>query len=147
METELQEHAGKTITPQKEIIDGRPCEVLTLPLSGHTVYFATYLGQGESDEAQAVLLEGGIISKDSKVSLVNTIASTNKQIECGIKKITQGGEEVKYSTEWYINLPKSDVDVIKEYMDEAYDQKKKHNGGNEDPDIGGSDVAGQDQEA
>lgn len=106
---------------QSSLVNGRPCKEMLLPITQQKVFMAEYLTAGEDEDASAALMEGVIVKKDSEIPFVNTTAYTHKQVEFGVKKIVgAAGQEVPFSLEWYRNLPKPDLRIIKEYILDIY---------------------------
>jgi len=102
-------------------IEGRPCKELLLPTTGYKVFMAEYLTAGEDEDASAILMKGVVVEKDSKIPYTNTVAYTHKQVEFGVKRIVgKDGQEVSFNIEWYRNLPKPDLRIIREFILESY---------------------------
>lgn len=106
---------------QSSLVNGRPCKEMLLPITQQKVFMAEYLTAGEDEDASAELMKGVVVKKDSEIPFVNTTAYTHKQVQSGIKKIVDAaGKEIPFSLEWYRNLPKPDLRIIKEYILETY---------------------------
>lgn len=127
METDITFNAGEQ--PQKEsgvltpsnLIDGRPCKEILLPITQQKVYMAEYLSVGEDEDASAALMENVIVKKESEIPFTNTTSYTHAQVRAAVKKIVDAtGKEIVFSLEWYRNLPKPDLSIIKKFILDNY---------------------------
>jgi len=118
---------GEPTTPTTvENIDGRPCQPITLGLTGFTVFLAEYLNAGEEEDYMAVLMKGTVVKKDTSVPFQNTFESNHKRLEYAIRKILdKGGEVVKYSLAWYKALPSKDAKQISKFIIDNYTDPEK----------------------
>lgn len=106
---------------QSSLVNGRPCKEILLPITQQKVFMAEYLTAGEDEDASAELMKGVVVKKDSEIPFVNTTAYTHKQVQSGIKKIIDAtGKEISFSLEWYRNLPKPDLYIIKQFILDTY---------------------------
>lgn len=122
-ETQTPQPAAETQQNQSTStqIEGRPCKVLSLPTTGYKVFMAEYLTAGEDEDASAILMEGVVVEKDSKIPYSNTVAYTHKQVEFGVKRIVgKDGQEVAFNIDWYRGLPKPDLRIIRDFILESY---------------------------
>ena len=118
------------VTMESKIISNRPCYEVKLVKSGYSVFMAEYLSGGEDEDALEVLMGDNLINVngDQAIKFKNSTAYQRKQVEFGIKKIMAAdGTEIQFSIDWYRDLPKPDILVLKKFVVQHYndsDEKK-----------------------
>lgn len=119
------------VTVPSNLVNGRPCKEMLLPITQQKVFMAEYMTAGEDEDSSAALMKDVIVKKDSEIPFANTTSYTHKQVQSGVKKIVDAtGQEVPFSLDWYRNLPKPDLRIIKQfildnYKDEVDEEGKK----------------------
>jgi len=112
-------------TAQSVSINGRPCQVILLPISGYKVFMAEYLTAGEDEDAMALLFKDVESSAGEKgeIPFQNGVSFKHKRLETGIKRIvTRDGQDAVYTMDWYRDLPKTDSDPLLKFIENNYSE-------------------------
>lgn len=118
--TPVEQPAADAGLPATTSINGRPCQLLNLELTGYKVYIAEYLTAGEDEDATSTLIGKDSTMKDA-IAYRNTVEQKYLLMQSGVRKILdRDGREVSFSKDWYRALPSPDAKLIQRYVREHF---------------------------
>lgn len=125
---EEQKPAYEAPTSTPEVVNGRPCQVVELPVTKAKVALAEYFSRGENDDHRTKLADAAVLNGQGELTRFDAskkVLADAFQFANAVRKITApDGQNVQYSDKWRRDLPEEDARLIDDYITNVILKKK-----------------------